>query len=79
MLIATIAIELARTRPAALCVGLHPGTVDTGLSKPFQGGVPGERLFTAAHSAAALLQVIDGLTPPDSGGLFAWDGARIPA
>ena len=79
MLIATIAIELARTRPAALCVGLHPGTVDTGLSKPFQGGVPGERLFTADHSADRLLQVIDGLTPTDSGGVFAWDGARIPA
>lgn len=79
MLIATIAIELARTRPAALCVGLHPGTVDTGLSKPFQSGVPGERLFTADHSADRLLQVIDGLTSADSGGVFAWDGARIPA
>ncbi|MDO9222906.1 MAG: SDR family NAD(P)-dependent oxidoreductase [Caulobacter sp.] len=79
MLIATIAIELARTRPAALCVGLHPGTVDTGLSKPFQAGVPEARLFTADQSAGHLLRVVDGLGPADSGGLFAWDGARIPA
>lgn len=79
MLIATIAIELARARPEALCVGLHPGTVDTGLSRPFQGGVPEGRLFTAEQSATHLLRVISGLTPADSGGLFAWDGARIPA
>jgi NAD(P)-dependent dehydrogenase (short-subunit alcohol dehydrogenase family) len=79
MLIATIAIELARTRPAALCVGLHPGTVDTGLSKPFQGGVPDERLFTPDQSARLLLRVLDDLKPADSGGVYAWDGARIPA
>lgn len=79
MLIATMAIELARARPQALCVGLHPGTVDTGLSRPFQAGVPAERLFTPAVSAAHLLRVLDGLTPADSGGVFAWDGSKIPA
>lgn len=79
MLLATIAIELTRTRPQALCVGLHPGTVDTGLSKPFQTGLTEGRLFTPDRSASHLLQVIRGLTPADSGGLFAWDGARIPA
>lgn len=79
MLIATMAIELARTRPQALCVGLHPGTVDTGLSRPFQGGVPPGRLFTPAESAAHLLRVLDRLTPADSGGVFAWDGSKIPA
>jgi len=26
-----------------------------------------------------LLSVIDGLEPADSGGVFAWDGQRIPA
>ncbi|MFZ4607185.1 MAG: SDR family NAD(P)-dependent oxidoreductase [Caulobacter sp.] len=79
MLIATMAIELARSRPEALCVGLHPGTVDTGLSRPFQAGVAAERLFTPSGSAAHLLRVLDGLTPADSGGVFAWDGSRIPA
>lgn len=79
MLIATMAIELARTRPLALCVGLHPGTVDTGLSRPFQGGVSPERPFSPAESAAHLLRTLDGLTAADSGGVFAWDGSRIPA
>lgn len=32
MLLKTLALELQRRAPAALCVGLHPGTVDTELS-----------------------------------------------
>ena len=77
MFIRTLAIELARTRPAAVCAGLHPGTVDTALSKPFQRAVPPERLFTPAKSAAYLLDVMDQLTPAQSGRCFAWDGQEI--
>jgi NAD(P)-dependent dehydrogenase (short-subunit alcohol dehydrogenase family) len=77
MLIKTIAIETARTRPHAIVVTLHPGTVDTGMSKPFQGNVAPESLFTPALAAGQLLTVIDQLTPADSGGHFAWDGSRI--
>ncbi len=77
MLVRTLAIELARTRPEALCVALHPGTVDTRLSQPFQRGVPD--LFTPERSAAAMLDVLATLTPADSGGCFAWDGTRVPA
>ena len=78
MLIKTLAIELARSRPQALCVGLHPGTVDTTLSQPFQRGVPAEKLFAPDVAASHLLAVLDRLEPADSGHLFAWDGARIP-
>lgn len=79
MILRNLAVETGRTHPQAVVAGLHPGTVDTGLSAPFQRGVKPERLFTAAHSAERLLGVLDGLTPDDSGGVFAWDGARIPA
>lgn len=77
-IVRTCAIELARKNKAALCVALHPGTVDTALSAPFQRGVTPEKLFTPAYSAERLLSVIDGLSPADSGQAFAWDGARIP-
>jgi NAD(P)-dependent dehydrogenase (short-subunit alcohol dehydrogenase family) len=77
MLIRTIAIELARTHPQAVCVALHPGTVDTGLSKPFQAGVSPERLFSPATSATHLLNVLDKLQPGNSGRLFGWDGHEI--
>ena len=74
-LIRTMAIEQARRCPLGLCVGLHPGTVDTRLSAPFQRGV--RDLFTPEVAAGHLVTVLDRLQPEDSGGLFAWDGARI--
>ena len=76
-IVRTAAIELARGRPQAVCVALHPGTVDTGLSKPFQRGVPPEKLFTTAYSAERMLAVLDGLTPAHSGRIFAWDDTEV--
>ena len=78
MLLRTFAIELARRNPRAICVGLHPGTVDTRLSAPFQANVPEGKLFTADLAAERLLAVIDRLEPSDSGSVFAWDGQQIP-
>lgn len=79
MLLRTLALELARSRPEARCVGLHPGTVDTGLSKPFQRNVLPEKLFEPRYAAEQLLAVLARLRPEDSGGCFAWDGQRIAA
>lgn len=79
MLLRNFSIELARRAPEALCVGLHPGTVDTALSAPFQRAVRPEKLFSPAEAALHLLKVLDGLAPADSGDVFAWDGQRIPA
>ena len=78
MMVKNLALELARTHPLAVAVTLHPGTVDSALSAPFQRGVAAERMFTPAYSAGALLGVLDGLTPSQSGGLFAWDGVQVP-
>ena len=77
MIVRNFAIELARTHPQTIAVTLHPGTVDTALSQPFQGNVAEGTLFTPDYSAARLLTVIDGLTPENSGNLFAWDGQQI--
>jgi len=79
MLIRNYAIEQARRAPGSICVGLHPGTVDTPLSAPFQSGVPEGRLFTADEAAAHLLDVIDGLTPEASGRCLDWAGKEVPA
>ncbi|MFN4297502.1 MAG: SDR family NAD(P)-dependent oxidoreductase [Brevundimonas sp.] len=77
MILKTLSVELARTHPGMICVGLHPGTVDTALSEPFQKGVAPEKLFQAAYSATRLLAVVDVLTPADSGFVFDWKGERI--
>lgn len=78
MLIRTLAIELRQRAPQAICVALHPGTVDTALSKPFQSAAAPGGLLEPRQSAAALLRVIDRLTPADSGRVWAWDGQPIP-
>ena len=78
MVLKTLAIEHARRWPESVLVALHPGTVDTRLSKPYSGGVPEQKLFSTAQSANYLLGVIDELQAADSGGFFAWDGSRIP-
>ena len=72
-----LAIELAPKRPHAICVGLHPGTVATALSKPFQTSVEEGRLFTTDQSAGYLINVIAALTPAHSGRLFDWAGQEI--
>ncbi|WJY18451.1 SDR family NAD(P)-dependent oxidoreductase [Alteriqipengyuania flavescens] len=77
MLIRNFAIELGRTRPEAVVVGLHPGTVDTSLSQPYQGNVPDEQLFSPERSAGHLLDVLGKLGPGDSGSVFDWKGERI--
>lgn len=73
----TLSIEHARRFKQSIVVALHPGTVDTGLSQPFTGRTPPEKLFTPKQSASYLLEVIDKLIPDDSGGFFAWDGQKI--
>ncbi len=78
MLMRTCAIELARRNPTALCIALHPGTVDTALSGPFQSTVPEGQLFKPRQAAEHLLHVIDSLDSSASGNAFAWDGQRLP-
>jgi NAD(P)-dependent dehydrogenase (short-subunit alcohol dehydrogenase family) len=75
MLLKTAAIETARRKPEAVILALQPGTVDTGLSKPFQSAA--RTLFTPAESAGHLLAVIDRSTPAWSGHLYDWRGERV--
>lgn len=77
MVVRNFAVELARSHPQAIAVALHPGTVDTALSQPFQRNVEPEKLFTPDDAATKLFAVLGGLTPADSGNLFAWDGQKI--
>jgi NAD(P)-dependent dehydrogenase (short-subunit alcohol dehydrogenase family) len=78
MLLRTLAIERARTARESVVIGLHPGTVDTALSAPFQSNVGEGRLFAPDRSAAHLLDVIDRAGPRDSGTVLAWDGTPVP-
>lgn len=78
MLLRNFAIEMGRTHPQAVVAGLHPGTVDSDLSAPFQANLPAGQLHQPDATADHLLAVIDGWTPADSGAVFDWQGAKIP-
>lgn len=79
MLLKNFAIELGRTHDQAVVVGLHPGTVDSALSQPFQSGLPAGQLTDPAEAAVNLLGVLNGLGPDQSGKVFDWKGEEIPA
>ncbi len=76
-IVRTASIEVARRWREACVIGLHPGTVETGLSEPFRGNVPSGKLFSPQHAAACLLGVVDRLAPADSGRCFGWDGEVV--
>ena len=74
----TLSIEVARKHADTVCLALHPGTVDTRLSSPFQASVPDGRLFTPEYSANRMLHVVDQATSADTGKLVAWNGEVLP-
>jgi NAD(P)-dependent dehydrogenase (short-subunit alcohol dehydrogenase family) len=75
-LVRTAAIELRNKRPAAICVAIHPGTVDTALSAPFAKS--GLNVRPPAIAAAEILAVLDNLTQAQSGGFFDYKGTALP-
>lgn len=77
-LLRTLAIELARVNRRACCLLLHPGTVDTPLSQPFQANVPAERLFSPSRAAAQLLDLMAMAEASASARFLAWDGSEVP-
>lgn len=78
MIIKCASIEMGRRYKKSVIIGLHPGTVDTALSEPFQGHVKPEKLFTPEYAADCLIKVINKAGHEDSGKVFAWDGGEIP-
>ena len=69
----TASIEVARRRPQAVLLALHPGTVRTGLSAAFTAGEQG---FSPEAAAARLLEVMDGATV--SGSFLDHSGQPVP-
>jgi len=77
MLLRNLAIEMARTHPEGVVVGLHPGTVESALSQPFQSGLREGQLTQPGDAAANLLGVLAGLTPAQSGRVFDFRGDEV--
>ena len=76
-IIKNFSIELKRTNPEAVVLGLQPGTVDSNLSEPFKKNVAKGKLFSPEQSRELLSDVIEKATKEDSGNLIAYDGEII--
>lgn len=74
-LIRTAAIELRRSRPDAVCVAIHPGTVSTGLSEPY--GKSGLEVQEPEVAARRILDVLANLDRTASGQFFDHRGQPI--
>lgn len=77
MLVRNFALEAARTHPQGTVVAVHPGTVDTALSAPFQSALPEGQLRKRRDAAVSIMEVLCNVTPAQSGALLAWDGQEI--
>jgi len=69
---------LGRGRKRVISICLHPGTVDTDLTRPYHKGIPKEKLFSSEYSVEMLMKIIDRIDINDSGNFFAYDGQKIP-
>ena len=76
MVTKNLSIELGRGKKKVICVSLHPGTVDTALSRPYHKNV--KNLFSTEESVGRLLEVIDSLQLEDSGKFFTYDKELMP-
>jgi len=73
-IVKTTSIELSRTKPHAILVAIHPGTIATTLTEPFSSG---HERRTPDGASRLILQTMDGLTAAQNGGFFAYDGSAI--
>lgn len=77
MLVKTAGVEYKRRAPNVSLMCYHPGTVDTGLSKPFQANVKPEKLFTPQFTVEQLLSICADLNPEQSPFYLDWKGETI--
>lgn len=75
-LLHTAAIETARRRREAVCLALHPGTVESPLSAPFEKS--GLDVRTPHKAARDLMSVIDQAGPGKTGLLLDYRGEVLP-
>ena len=77
MVIKSASIEYRRRTKHTALASYHPGTVDTGLSKPFQGNVKSNKLFEPAFTAERLVNILANVDVNDGPYYLDWDNKPI--
>ncbi|KAK9121985.1 hypothetical protein Syun_019602 [Stephania yunnanensis] len=68
----TISLEFARKKDPILCILLHPGTVDTDLSRPFQRNVPQKSCSPRSFLGSKHIDIDDNSDLLDRGSAIQW-------
>ncbi|KAF9057299.1 C factor cell-cell signaling protein [Panaeolus papilionaceus] len=76
--IKTFDLYLSQHHIPAICVGLHPGTVRTDLSRGYWGSAARKETFDPLDAAANLLNVVENLSTSQRGKLWDWSGHEVP-
>jgi NAD(P)-dependent dehydrogenase (short-subunit alcohol dehydrogenase family) len=76
--IKTFDLQLQMNKSQAICVGVHPGTVKTELSKDFWGSSSKRELFEPEDAAQKLIDVVGNLQPEQRGKVWDWTGKEVP-
>jgi NAD(P)-dependent dehydrogenase (short-subunit alcohol dehydrogenase family) len=62
----------------AMCVGIHPGTVKTDLSKPFWNSIMKDNPFEPDFAAESVVGTIEKLDLGARGRVWDWSGKEVP-
>ncbi|GFD76418.1 SDR family NAD(P)-dependent oxidoreductase [Alteromonas marina] len=77
MFVKTASVEYKRRVKDVMLVCYHPGTVDTGLSKPFQKNVAAKKLFTPEFTAKQLITHVSKLDRDQACHFIDWNGEVV--
>lgn len=77
MLLKTAAIEYARRAKNVKLIAFHPGTTDTALSRPFQGSVKQDNLFTPDFVAKHLVNIMNNQCVDGELSFIDWENKAI--
>ncbi|KAJ3768523.1 hypothetical protein FB446DRAFT_266368 [Lentinula raphanica] len=75
--IKTFDLQLQMKKTAAMCVGIHPGTMRTDLSKSFWESSSVNRLFNPEDAAKNIVGVVQKLGQDQRGKVWDWKGEEV--
>ncbi|PPQ68849.1 hypothetical protein CVT26_001685 [Gymnopilus dilepis] len=74
----TFDLHLEQQNMPAMSIGVHPGTVQTDLSKAFWNSTPSEKLFEPDFAACKLADVVQNISIEQRGRVWDWSGREVP-
>lgn len=68
---------MSRSGGKAMCVGYHPGTVKTDLSRGFWESMANDKIWEPEEAVGYMARVIGGLAEGQRGRVWDWKGEEV--